>query len=276
MNWYSMPWNFLIPRLLLSTFLLAIANSIITYILLRETSSSLDQLAGLVIISMIVYLVWSFIYFTFHYFESYRRSLQREAALNEIELNSLKSQLNPHFIFNALNSIRALIDEDPSKSKEAIIQLSNILRNSLALDKNQVVDFDHEMNTVKDYLALESIRYEERLQTGMNLHPRSPLFKVPPMMIQTLVENGIKHGVANLRKGGKISIETEVNDDMFVIRIRNSGKYLNGTKKSSGHGIDNTKKRLKLIYGELASFSISNESKNTVLTEICIPKTILL
>jgi len=92
------------------------------------------------------------------------------------------------------------------------------------------------------------------------------------MMIQTLVENGIKHGVANLKKGGKISIETDLDGEIFVIRIRNSGEYLNGAIKSNGYGLENTMKRLKLIYGDAASLSISNEAKNTVLTEIRIPE----
>ncbi len=221
---------------------------------------------------MIVYFLWVLIYFMFHYFESYRKSLQYEATMNEIELNNLKSQLNPHFIFNALNSIRALVDENPVKSKDAITQLSNILRNSLALDKKRLVDFNDEIRTVKDYLALETIRFEERLKTDLQIHPSSEMYKVPPMMIQTLVENGIKHGVSNLKKGGKIELSTDVADSMFIIRIRNSGRYLNGKTKTMGYGLDNTRKRLKLIYGDSATFYIDNEDKNTVLTEIRIPE----
>ncbi|MDA0194716.1 MAG: histidine kinase [Bacteroidetes bacterium] len=274
-DWYNMAWHALIPRLILSAFILGVINSTINYLLLAKgISGAVSQYAGLIIVSMILYLLWSIIYFMFHYFESYRQALKREATLNEIELNNLKSQLNPHFIFNALNSIRALVDEDPDKSKSAITQLSNILRNSLTLDKSQLIDFEDEMSTVKDYLALETIRYEERLQTSVKLHPESAHYKIPPMMIQTLVENGIKHGVANLKKGGKVSVETDIDGGIFVIKIRNSGEFLNGADKSSGYGIVNTKKRLKLIYGDSASFSIINEAKNTVLTEIRIPENI--
>ncbi len=272
-DWFSLPWNRLLPRLLLSTFLLSLTNSTISYILVTSISSrQATDLFALIFVSLIIYFLWVSIYFVFHYFESYRKTLQYEATMNEIELNSLKSQLNPHFIFNALNSIRALVDENPSKSKDAITQLSNILRNSLALDKNRLVDFNDEIRTVRDYLALETIRFEERLKTDLQIHPSSELYKVPPMMIQTLVENGIKHGVSNLKKGGKIEISTDVKDSMFIIRIRNSGHYLNGTSKSTGYGLDNTRKRLKLIYGDQASFHIDNEVKGTVLTEIRIPE----
>src|SRR5690606_9097471 len=138
--------------------------------------------------------IWTMIYLTFHYFERYNKSLKYEAAAREIELSNLRSQLNPHFIFNALNSIRALVDEDPAKSKEAITQLSGILRNSLMVDRQRLVAFSDEVNTVQDYLALESIRYEERLETRLDLDPQSAKYLIPPLMIQTLVENGIKHG----------------------------------------------------------------------------------
>ena len=114
--------------------------------------------------------------------------------------NLLKSQLNPHFIFNALNSIRALVDENPGKSKNAITQLSNILRNSLQIDKNRLTSFTDEMKTVQDYLELESIRFEERLEVDIKLHPNSDQFQIPPLMIQTLVENSIKHGISNLKE----------------------------------------------------------------------------
>ena len=94
-------------------------------------------------------------------------------------------------------------------------------------------------------------------------------------MIQTLVENGIKHGIANLKQGGMIEIVTDVKDSMFVIQIRNSGKYLNGKDiENAGYGLDNTRKRLKLIYGDLASFEIFNEDNDIVLSEIKIPETL--
>jgi len=223
----------------------------------------------------ILYLIWSLIYFMFHYVESYNKSLRYEAYINEIRLNKLKSQLNPHFIFNGLNSIRALVDEDPGKSKIAITQLSNILRNSLIMDKQKLISFSDEIKTVKDYLALESIRFEERLQTEIKIDPESNQYKVPPLMIQTLVENGIKHGISNLMNGGEIQIHTTVNQGRLNIKIRNSGQYINGkTKDKEGYGLENTRQRLKLIFEDQASFSIRNENDEFVLTEINLPQVI--
>ncbi len=225
----------------------------------------------------ILYVFWLTIYILYHYLESNNKSLKYEAAANEMQLNQLKSQLNPHFIFNALNSMRALVDENPGKAKIAITQLSNILRTSLIMDKMRVVDFNEELNTVRDYLALETIRFEERLQVKFDIDRDSEKFQIPPMMMQTLVENAIKHGVSNLMEGGIVEVNTQVENSVLKIQIRNSGQLVNGVvkrPKQGGYGLANTKQRLKLIYGEEASFKIFNENDKFVITEVRIPQRI--
>jgi two-component system LytT family sensor kinase len=217
----------------------------------------------------IIFFLWSVLYFIYNYFERYNKSLKLEATVKEIELNNLKAQLNPHFIFNAMNSIRALVDENPSKSKQAITQLSNILRNSLATEKKGLTKFEDELKIVKDYLSLESIRFEERLKIEYEIASGSNDFWVPPFMIQTLVENGIKHGISHLTEGGTIRVKTMLIDDELKIQITNSGHYVNG--KNKGLGLTNTTQRLKLLYGDAAYLRISNEKNNFVLTEIKIP-----
>lgn len=240
--------------------------------------------SGIVVITNIlnlafVYFFWSLIYFLFHFIENYKKAeienLKWEASINEIELNKLKSQLNPHFMFNAMNSIRALVDENPVKSKEAITQLSNILRNTLQMGKNKVIPFEEELNLVSDYLALESIRYEERLKFTIQTDPQSKSFNVPPLMIQTLIENGIKHGISKLTKGGAISLLTEVKDDKLRVTISNSGQLKEEMKSESGFGIKNTLQRLQLLYGKNAALKISNQDSTHVLTELIIPKNLI-
>ncbi|CAD5271056.1 MULTISPECIES: sensor histidine kinase [unclassified Imperialibacter] len=280
-NWLGNSWPILIPKVIFATFLVGIIDYFFLLALqyslgtLMKSDFSFETMSANVLISWTLTFIWALIYFTFHYFERYNKSLQFEATINEIELNNLKSQLNPHFIFNALNSIRALVDENPSKSKIAITQLSNILRYSLILDKKKLIPFQDELQTVKDYLALETIRFEERLKTEFQIHPDSYLYMVPPMMIQTLVENGIKHGVSNLKHGGHIKVTTEVKNNTLMVQIRNSGSYKNGVvSPNGGYGLQNTKRRLKLIYGSGASFEIANEGTNMVLTELKFPETI--
>jgi LytS/YehU family sensor histidine kinase len=236
-------------------------------------------IAGNILNLAFVLFFWSLFYFSFHYIENYKKSeienLKWQASINEIELNKLKSQLNPHFMFNAMNSIRALVDENPLKAKDAITQLSNILRNTLQMGKNKVIPFEEEMKIVSDYLALESIRYEERLKSSVFIHADSKLFNVPPLMIQTLVENGIKHGISKLTDGGLLEVKTNVKGDNLYINIRNSG-HINGlTENENGFGIKNTLQRLQLLYGKEASLKIGNENEKIVLTELIIPKNTL-
>ena len=274
---YTMPR--LIPRVLATVF----AMGLLVYFLRMPVSYVLGlfdaevafnpvRIWGLSSVYAVIFFIWCVLYFTFHYFDQYNKSLKYEASMVQIELNNLKSQLNPHFIFNALNSIRALVDENPLKSKQAINQLSNILRSSLAMDKKGLTKFDEELKIVKDYLGLESIRFEERLRTEFDIHPDSHDFFVPPLMMQTIVENGIKHGISKLTAGGIIQVKTIVENDRMKIHIRNTG-HLNGVESDrEGLGIKNTMQRLKLIYGEDSSFRIVNENGNFVLTEIVIPQ----
>lgn len=277
-GWLKLKWFWLTPRFFFSALILGTIHYgfllLYTFSSSQVVASDVEPLTIIanVLVSTLLFLFWSLLYMSFHYFERYNKSFQSEAALREVELNNLKSQLNPHFIFNALNSIRALVDEDPVKSKNAITQLSNILRNSLIVERRQLVSFNDEINTVKDYLALESIRYEERLQTGFHIAEGSNEFYLPPLMIQTLVENGIKHGISNLKNGGIIEVKTDITREGLIIKIRNSGQFIQGTKASFGYGLLNTRKRLELIYGESAKFQIQNEDKKTVLTEILIPR----
>lgn len=281
-NWLAKSMRSLIPKVILSTVVMGFAvyslRVMVTYILgiFNIELLNITNILGLTFTNALIFFLWSLFYFIYHYFERFNISLKYEAALNEIELNSLKSQLNPHFIFNALNSIRALVDENPEKSKLAINQLSNILRNSLITDRKRLIDFESELNTVKDYLGLESIRFEERLKVNFDIEPASTKVMVPPLMFQTLVENGIKHGVSTLKQGGEIQLKAEVIDSMLKVQIRNSGQYINGIRKGTtrGYGLRNTQQRLKLIYGNKALFKIGNEGKNTVLTEVQIPLSI--
>lgn len=279
-KWLLLSLPRLLPRVLFAVFVMSIVLYFVRIPVNIALGRLFDPLAafnpatilGQSSFYMIMFFLWTLFYFTYHYFDQYNKSLKYEASMIEIELKNLKSQLNPHFIFNALNSIRALVDENPAKSKQAINQLSNILRNSLAADKKGLTPFEDELKIVKDYLGLESIRFEERLHTVFEIDPESSRFLVPPLMIQTLVENGIKHGISRLTSGGTIHLKTVVNRGKLNIQIRNSGQLVNGVRPSSpGLGLENTIQRLKLIYGDDAAFRIVNENGNFVLTELSIP-----
>lgn len=221
--------------------------------------------------------LWVFIYYSVQYFRNYRKvqllSLKHEATIKDVTLNKLRSQLNPHFIFNSLNTIRALINSDPEKARDSITALSNIFRRTLQLDRISLVPFKEELQIVKDYLKLEEIRFEERLQTRFNISDDSWKFQVPPLMLQTLVENAIKHGISTLTKGGVVEINSQQFEDKLLIEIINTGQLVeNQQKTEKGYGIENTKERLDLLYNGAALFKIENIDSEHVKTTILLPK----
>ncbi|MFM1931608.1 MAG: LytT sensor histidine kinase [Bacteroidota bacterium] len=221
----------------------------------------------------VLFLVWTVVYFAVHYFENFRKAeihnLELRATSVEVELNNLRSQLRPHFMFNSLNSIRALIDEDPVRAKEAVTILSSVLRNSLLLGKHALIPLSEEMELVEKYLEMEKIRFEDRLQTEINISPDASAFPVPPLMVQTLVENGVKHGIAVTRGGGRLIIRAAVRDRNLEIAIANTGTL--GEDEGEGTGLQNTQKRLQLIYGNDALFSIE-EVDSEVICVLRIPQ----
>jgi len=277
MGWLLLPRTQAVPKVIFSIIFMSVTVYLVrvgvAFLLSLYSSDMLSviNLLGNVTANLIILIIWSSIYFAFHYFEKNTQSLKYEVAMNEMKLNQLKAQINPHFIFNALNSIRALVDEEPSKSKRAINHLSNILRSSLVLDKKKLTTLKEELNTTKDYLALESIRFEERLKTEFNIEEETENIQVPPMMLQTLVENGIKHGISKLKDGGTVSVDARVEFGRMILEIRNTGQYHNNRINGTGKGLRNSRQRIALIYGESASLNIENENDNTVLTTVKIP-----
>ena len=222
-----------------------------------------------------VYLfMWNCIYFIYHYVQKSRKqqvdTLKLEALVKELELKTIKAHINPHFIFNALNSIRALIDENPVRARTAITELSNILRSSMKSDKLETVPFEKELGTVRDYLALEHIRFEDRLKIEYNIDEDTLDQPVPPMMLQTLVENAIKHGINKQINGGIIKIVSDFKDNYHELLVQNTG-CLQTTSNSDGFGLASTQNRLQLMFGERAHFQINEISENTVEARIQIP-----
>jgi sensor histidine kinase YesM len=278
-DWMGLSMTALTPRVLFATMVIGLPIYFmrigISYLLdlYDPALFGIIPVLGNAISNALIIFIWSLFYFIYQYFERYNLSLKHEASFRQMELENLKSQLNPHFIFNSLNSIRALVNENPEKSKVAITQLSNIMRKSLDTDQSRLISFKQEMDTVKDYLSLEDTRYEERLQFSLDIDKESYHFSIPPMMMQTLVENGIKHGISKLKEGGELQLRTQVIDDQLKIAIRNSGHYdpKGDPTTEGGLGIKNTRKRLKLIFGEEASLEIGNESEDLVLTKLTIP-----
>jgi len=278
-NWVNLPLYRFVPRVLLSGLLLGFVITLINFPIDVSTFHEVVNSEPSLFLSS--WLSWSKSMFTwvlsytaYHYVEHVRATelekILLKTSVKEIEAKVLRSQLNPHFVFNALNSIRALVSENPSKAQQSITQLSSLLRNSLLADRRKTVELREELKTVEDYLALEKVRYEDRLTDDFHIDPKTLFFQVPPMMLQTLVENGIKHGVQKAVKGGFIQITTFLQNDHLHIHIRNTGVL--GGKESGGFGLKNTERRLQLLYGDDAAlFRIFQESDEVVRAEIVLP-----
>lgn len=280
-GWLNLPLFKIIPRgilgvVVMSFFLTAINIWLdrFTYPILQNTPIDIGLIFGYFFNLSKYVLLWSLTYHLFQYWErslkAERDRYQIEAILKETQYHNLKTQLNPHFLFNSLNSIRTLVDIDPELSKTAINQLSHLLRSSLQMGKHKTVLLKDELQTVKDYLAIEKIRFDDRLHLEFNIEPGTESIQVPPMMLQTLAENAIKHGISNLKQGGQIVFSTKRVNGSLQVSMVNSGIF-QPKEIHDGLGIQNTQERLKLLYDDKASFSIQNTLSQSVLTQIMIP-----
>ncbi|RIV46783.1 sensor histidine kinase [Flagellimonas pelagia] len=195
--------------------------------------------------------------------------LELNTNLKQAQLNTLKGQINPHFMFNSLNNIRGLMLEDVNRSREMLTKLSEILRYSLTKNNVNDIPVREELEVVDNYIDLSKIQFEDRLEFIKRVDPDTLDLKIPPMVIQLLIENAAKHGIANLKKGGRIVLSIQRIDDELLIEVRNTGK-LNISKDSTQLGLQNIKQRLKLLYADKASFTLE-EVSDEVVAKIIIP-----
>jgi two-component system sensor histidine kinase AlgZ len=237
-------------------------------------SSGFLWIAPAVFIWAISAFLWAVLYFVVHYFEDSKRleveRLRLAVVAKDAQLRVLLGQVNPHFIFNCLNSLRALIAEDPPRAQSMVTELANMLRYSLQSTRTDHVSLETELEAVTAYLKLEAIRLEERLRIRIEMDPNSLETQIPPMLLQTLVENGVKHGVARLPEGGEIRVASQMQNGALKIQVHNSGQ-LAETAGSTRVGLENVRQRLKLLYGDAASVVLRNQGADFVIAEVSIP-----
>jgi two-component system LytT family sensor kinase len=281
-GWLKLPVEKALPKFLVGILLTCVAASLVrvgifgvlSLVHARKTPDFFADLMASISEYAILISPWTVIYYFYHYIESSRKqqldTLKLEALVKELELKTIKAHINPHFIFNALNSIRALIDENPTRARKAVTELSNILRSSMQAEKLETVTFEKELNIVKDYLALEYIRFEERLQVEYEIDEDTLDQPIPPMMLQTLVENAIKHGISRQVDGGKVKIVSDFSGNYHELVIVNTGA-LNGSRDVDGFGLASTKNRLQILFGKKANFDIREIDGNSVQARVLIP-----
>ncbi len=195
------------------------------------------------------------------------------AALRTAELNLLKSQLNPHFLFNALNTVRALINENPQRAELAVTQLARTLRYSLNSSRDELVSLANELDIVKDYLGIEALRLAERLTIVQAIAANTLPAQIPIMLLQTLVENAVKHGISQLPQGGTLHISARMENSMLIIVVTNDRPLIkNAGIPSDRVGLANAIERLRLMIGPTATLALDLSQPLLAKATVRIPQ----
>ncbi|NVO31288.1 sensor histidine kinase [Hymenobacter lapidiphilus] len=285
LGWAQLAPLALLGRLLVANLLLSVLSQVIIWALIywvvRPAPTGQPygwgQFIGYALNVNLLLWLWEGFYFGWHYLS---RSRQAEvdkwrltAAVREAEMRTLKAQINPHFMFNGLNNIRALVMEDPARARAMITHLSDLLRYSIQLNSTEQVPLARELEIVEHYLQLEAIQLEERLSYSLDVDPAALPVLIPPMTVQLLIENAIKHGLAPRPEGGTIQLTAQLNDSNTLhLRVRNTGCFA-PTPGHEGVGLRNARERLVLLFGPAAHLHLANDPHcpNTVVAHLQLP-----
>jgi sensor histidine kinase YesM len=221
----------------------------------------------------IMLTLWSAIYLLRNEFYKRRNSeiahWQLQAQLKENELQFLRSQINSHFLFNAINNLRSLVKEDAEQAREGLANLSVLLRGLLHNDGQQLVSLREEMEWVRGYLSLEALQFENRLTTSITMDESLATAKLPPLILQTLVENAVKHGIAARRSGGHLQIDIQkIKPTHWQIKVTNPLPEFQPTHAGNKIGLRNARERLQLAFGEQANLQLTIAEQVTATVEI--------
>ncbi|MGD1046174.1 MAG: histidine kinase [Bacteroidota bacterium] len=265
-RWY---WKGFVHLLLAPTF--AILNFLYLYYMVRwfggEASAELLKKAAgwLLYFNLLIYLLQFALYHAYEILRQLRTkekiALELVALRKEQELATLKAQINPHFLFNTLNSISAMASTDAEETRTMIAQLADLLRYAFESSKKDLVLLKEELQFVQDYIALESKRLEDRLTTKFQVDQSLYSYLVPPMILQPLVENAIKHGIAPAEEGGRVCIQIQKETEGITFRISNTGVGISCSDPlatTDGVGLKNTDARIRKIYGDSARLKIQS------------------
>jgi hypothetical protein len=274
-GWLALPPAALLVRVIAATFLISAASQLVTVSLsetlygtaaapitqaLYQRLGPSGQLRNQFVYLLITHALWVTAYLSFamqrHRYSAEVRQAQLGEALRAAELRLLKSQLNPHFLFNALNGLRSLIAEDPDRARDAVTHLARTLRYTFAQGEEDLVSLERELEMVDDYLALESLRLADRLIVEREIDPAARSVRIPAMLLQTLVENAVKHGIAALKPGGTLRITASIMERELVLRVDNPRPVDSAPATHEGVGLRNATERLRLLFGSRASLRL--------------------
>lgn len=215
-------------------------------------------------------LIGAFIALMFQFYYAYKHSAQEnlelKAAKTEAELHVLKNQMQPHFLFNSLNSLAELIESNKNYASAMTQNLADLYREILENSKQQLSTVQSEISIINKYLALEKLRFGERLNYKVEELPRGDSVFIPSLILQTLVENAVKHGIAPSTAGGTVHVKVLKNGSGFKAEISNTGNPFPSRKNNKGTGLENTRSRLELLYGDKHQFQLDGRSDGAVVS----------
>jgi signal transduction histidine kinase len=203
--------------------------------------------------------------------EKEAQTARLSALLAQAQLQALKMQIHPHFLFNTLNSIAALLHKDVEAADRMIARLGDFLRLTLKTSDAQLVDFDQELEFLKCYLDIEHIRFQDRLTVEMDIDPHALTATVPSLILQPIVENAVRHGVARQTYPGHIAIRARRQDGRLIMKVEDNGPGLKENSSGSGIGLSNTRARLEQFYGNDFSFQIANSTERGATVTLDVP-----
>jgi sensor histidine kinase YesM len=241
-----------------------VIGKILTYSFSRTNSfSGLDanfgrQIPLLLGTGVLFYLLSVNLYYVLMAIEASReaeaRALQASVLARDAELKALKAQVNPHFLFNSLNSISALTSSNPAKAREMCILLGDFLRKTLGLGEKSAIPLEEELALVHSFLAVEKVRFGARIRMEENIDQDAMSFPIPPLLLQPLVENAVVHGIAHLVEGGWVRLDVNASDGLLSVVVENLFDPDAPPRRKGGVGLANVRQRLATRYGHLASF----------------------
>jgi sensor histidine kinase YesM len=231
------------------------------------------SLAGYTINYAIMLGLWSLLYLLRAEFYKRRNSeiayWRLQAQLKDNELQFLRSQINSHFLFNAINNLRALIKEDPERARAGLSDLSTLLRGLLQSDGQQLISLQTELDWVRGYLGLEALQFETRLQVEFYIDESLLSAQLPPLLLQTLVENAIKHGIAARRQGGTLRIDiARLSGNRWQLRVTNPPPEFEASHQGNKIGLRNARERLQLAFGNRAQLNLNMGEEITATVEM--------
>jgi signal transduction histidine kinase len=278
-QWLTLPASQGLPRVFGGAVCTGILEALLVLVISRilQGENTFDRTATISMASGVVFITcaWAAIYVGAQWYRRYRqaqlRDMQTQLSLRDAELRALQAQVNPHFLFNSLNTIRGTVRENPEQAEHMITNLASLFRRSLRPDNARMIPLSEEMAAVSDYLDLESARFEERLQVRLEVSAEAGPCPVPAMLVQTLVENAINHGIARLPRGGIVSIRGDVRKKALILEVENTGKLQEPSENGTHTGLANSRERLRLLCGSDATLSLS-ENEGVVRVTVTIPQ----